>query len=90
MIALHIITDNRNDDPRRCVPAIDFEIYTAPGVSDGVLYRTEATAPDTFRKLYGLGKGKRPGVAARGALRRRVSEALPLLWKSSAPVVFID
>ena len=65
MIALHIITDNRNDD-------------------------AEATAPDTFRKLYGLGKGKRPGVAARGALRRQVSEALPLLWKSAAPVVFID
>ena len=52
MIALHIITDNRNDDPRRYVPTIDFEIFTAPGVSDGVLYRTEATAPDTFRKLY--------------------------------------
>lgn len=90
MIALHIITDNRNDDPRRYVPTIDFEIFTAPGVSDGVLYRTEATAPDTFRKLYGLGKGKRPGAAIRGTVRRKIAAALPLLWKSAAPVIFID
>ena len=89
MIALHIITDNRNDSGRY-MPTIDFEIYTAPGVSDGVLYRTEATASDTFHKLYGLGKGRCPGVAVRGNVRRKIAAALPLLWKSSAPVIFID
>lgn len=89
MLAIHIIDDYRDAAPG-LVPYIDFEIYTAPGVSDGVLYRTENTAPASFRKLWGIGKGGRPGCAARGDLRRKVSAALPLLWSAAAPVIFID
>lgn len=89
MLAIHIIDDSRAAAPG-LVPYIDFEIYTAPGVCDNVLYRCTLDRPNEFTKLYGLGKGARPGVAARGDLRRKVSAALPLLWSAAAPVIFID
>ncbi len=91
MICIHIISDHRTDPPAGICGGyyFDFEILTAPDTCDNVLYRCTLDRPTEFTKLYGVGKGRRPGVAARGNLRQAVAAALPQLFKVSAPFIMI-